>query len=77
MTFHLPATEGGSLLGGKEYRWFMNASNQLEYSPLGDAFKKKYGYRVYWLSSPDGAISRRFVEFPNEEEATMFVLRWG
>lgn len=84
MSYHLPATKGGrSLYGGEKYSWFANAINVLDETdgdrllPIGTAFKKAYGYTVIMWSSSDGEFTRRFVEFPSEEEAVMFVLKWS
>lgn len=80
MTYRLPASEGGSMYGGKAYSWYKNALDSIEgvwMTPPPKVFEAKFGYRVYLMSSPDGEFSRRFVEFPNEAEAIMFILKWS
>lgn len=80
MSYMLPANPGGSYSGGESYQWFRNAFMELRIKNaerITEVFKREYGYRIVNISSPDGEVSRRFVEFPNEAEATLFVLRWS
>lgn len=87
MSYLLPATTGGNYSGGEMYAWFSKSlyAAGVGKDPMvsivdsigGPAFKKTYGVRVVRLSSSDGEVSRVFVEFPTESEATLFLLRWS
>lgn len=82
MSYFQNASKPGSYLVESDcYQWFNNAMKNamitLNDSDGRRAFKKMYGFRVVNLCNSVSEVYRIGIEFPNEAEATMFVLRWS